>query len=411
MSRHKVLSIIGLVAVILATWLGGPLVAHAAESECTPDHITDRPWTADLFELDQLHEQATGRGVLVAIIDSGVDGTNPHLQDAIMEGASYLKDDASHGAVDEYGHGTTIAGIVAARKIDGSEVVGLAPDAKIISIRTFKALQQDEEGNTIGGPSLEDTAEGIRLATLRGAKVINVSLSVADTNDKLREAVTFAEQHGALVVASAGNRKTANEPSDGLRYPAAYPEVLGVTALDTSLQAPADDSISGPHVDVAAPGMLVASAKANGVDCTFSDTAASSYATAFVSAQAALIAEKYPNETPAQWRQRIKASANRSSPDQRNEKTGWGIIDPISSLTIELTSGSRGPDIQGTSGGNSMAAASGAEEAAILLRPLVDPYADLKLVVSLVTLGALAFCTIAWMIRMARQSNDKTRQL
>lgn len=88
------------------------------------NYITRRPWTNELFDTDTLHQQATGKGVTVAVIDSGVDVDNPHLADAVVPGTSYLDGDSSNGMADTYSHGTAVAGIIAAREVQGSSVRG-----------------------------------------------------------------------------------------------------------------------------------------------------------------------------------------------------------------------------------------------------------------------------------------------
>mgnify|MGYP002225329117 CR=1 FL=1 len=90
-----------------------------------------------------------------------------------------------------------------------------------------------------------------------------------------------------------------------------------------------DDSVHGTQVDIAAPGAYVASTVPGGVDCLYAtDAASTSFATAYVSRRAALIASQYPNETPAQWRQRLLVSANRPNSDQRDNNIGWGTGGP-----------------------------------------------------------------------------------
>ena len=84
------------------------------------NYITQRPWTNDLFDPDTLHQQSTGKGVTVAVIDSGVDVDNPHLKDAVVPGVSYLQEDPTNGTTDTYSHGTAVAGIIAARNVQDS---------------------------------------------------------------------------------------------------------------------------------------------------------------------------------------------------------------------------------------------------------------------------------------------------
>lgn len=375
----------------------------ASNAQChtgIKNYVTEQPWTNDLYQYSMVHQYATGKGVTVAVIDSGVSTTNPHFQGAIVDGTSYLKEDMANGAEDVYGHGTVVAGIIAARKIDGSTVQGLAPDAKIMPIRVFESIRE-EQGHTTGGPRLETIAEAVHLAVDREADIINISMSDVRDVPAMREAVDYAESHGALIVASAGNRQTTSNTTEGLRYPAAYPKVLGVSAIDTNLQV-TDDSLHGAQVDVVAPGMSIASTIPDGVDCVFAqDAPASSYATAFVSAQAALIAEAHPDETPAQWRQRIRTTANRSHPDQRDDIAGWGIIDPISSITVQLSDDLRGPNAQGQAPTQSMALAQ--SDAAITLTAMKDPHERAKTTVGVFAIGTLVMAAASGFIVLSRK--------
>ncbi|WP_448630252.1 S8 family serine peptidase [Cellulomonas soli] len=159
-------------------------------------------------------------------------------------------------------------------------------------------------------------------------------MSTTADDPRLRAAVVAATQAGALVVASAGNRTTTEDTSDSPRYPAAYPEVLAVTAVDTT-GAPSDDAIHGAHVDIAAPGTNVLTTFHGAGDCLLDGTGVStSFATAYVSAAAALVAQRFPQETPEQWRFRLVSSAARTDPDSRDDLMGWGIVRPDQALAL-----------------------------------------------------------------------------
>lgn len=361
------------------------------------NYITDTPWTNTLFNVEALHQQSTGKGVTVAVIDSGVSTENPHLADAVVEGKSYIPGDDSKGRKDVYSHGTIVAGIIGARRVKGSSVVGIAPDAKIMPIRVFEALRQ-ENGQTTGNADMFTLADGVRYAADHGAKVINISMS--DTHDlpAMQDAVKYATKHGALVVASAGNRLTSSSTVDGMRYPAAYPEVVGVSAVTMELTS-TEDAIHGTQVDVVAPGANVASTIPSGVDCGFDDGSSTSYATAFVSGQAALIAERYPDETPAQWKQRILATANRSHPDERDDEYGWGVIDPIASLNVALSDNLRGPKANGQT--TQLQADRPTES--VTLTSQHDPNALAKQIVMMMTIVTVVICATAWLHTLRRR--------
>jgi type VII secretion-associated serine protease mycosin/type VII secretion protein EccB len=285
---------------------------------------------------------ASGAGVTVAIVDSGVDASNIHLSGVVEKGINLVPDGAaSDGRTDSYGHGTAIAGLVAAQRVDGSGVVGLAPGAKILPVRVF-ASTSDDDVKAGFGPDAGRLAQGIRWAADHGASVINVSLSDTSDQNVVHEAVTYATNKGALVVASAGNSATAEDATNGPRYPANYPEVLGVTAVGANDIV--SGSISGPQVDVSAPGQNILTSATGAGDCEYStDAASSSFATGYASAAAALIAQEFPSAGPAVWKYRLEATASRPSPERRDDVNGWGLIQPYNALTAVLDGTTPGP--------------------------------------------------------------------
>jgi hypothetical protein len=155
--------------------------------------------------------------------------------------------------------------------------------------------------------------------------------------------VSFAAEHGSLVVASAGNRATATDKTNGLRYPAADPGAIGVAATN-SAGVVTNDSIHGAQVALAAPGSDILTSATGSGDCLYAPTTpASSFSTGYVSAAAALVAEAYPTETPAQWAYRLEATAARSNVDGRDNSAGWGVVQPAAALRLVPSASTRGP--------------------------------------------------------------------
>ncbi|MET7759913.1 type VII secretion-associated serine protease mycosin [Streptomyces sp. NPDC005389] len=304
--------------------------------ECTfpmKKQIADTPWPLQRVLLDELWQDTKGKGVRVAVIDTGVDDVNPQLKDAVdaKAGKDYLKPDKENGGfgdeqrgktdgtVDQVGHGTKVAGIIAARPGKGTGFVGLAPEATIIPIR------QNDEKNSGDSDSM---AEAIKWAVAKGAHVINIS---QDTTKALKpsspmgRAVALAISHDVVVVASAGN-----DGMDGrskMTYPAAFPGVLAVASSDRNNER-AVFSQAGPMVGVAAPGVDIVSTVPGGGQCVDNGT---SFSAPYVAGVAALLRAEHKDWSAAQIVARIEQTAVRSI-NGRDDYVGWGVVDPVRAL-------------------------------------------------------------------------------
>lgn len=337
----------GIVALALGLCLAGAVpAATAADEECPVGTVTltpDTPPALAVLQADLAWQRTTGQNILVAVLDSGIDANNPHLAGAVVGGINLVPDGTDpNGYTDLDGHGTAIAGEIAARQVEGSGVIGLAPSAALLSVRIMSE-DTDEAKNKGWGPSTARLAEGIRYAVDQGATIINASFSDYVESDALRDAVAYAAASGSLIIASAGNAKTTDNPLPVPRYPAAYPGALAVTAVNEAGLG-TDDSIHGPHVEIAAPGASVLTAAHGGGDCLYGELPSSSFATGYVSAAAALVAAAHPDETPAEWEYRLTATATRADPDHRNDILGWGIVQPFEAITLLPDASTRGPE-------------------------------------------------------------------
>ncbi|MFG2117036.1 type VII secretion-associated serine protease mycosin [Streptomyces sp. NPDC048718] len=328
-------------AAILLCAVGLPLatapVATAEDStQCTfpGKKYEGRPWSLQRVLLDQLWSQSTGKGVRVAVIDTGVDVKNPQLTKAVDAGSGVnlipkdakdangnkLERGKENGTTDTVGHGTKVAGIIAARPAKGSGFVGLAPDATIIPIQ-----QNDAEGRG----TAETLAAAIQYAIAKNANVINISQDTANAvkpTPLLQQAVDKALEKEIVVVASAGN--------DGLggnvkpTYPASYEGVLAVAASDRNNERAAF-SQSGDFVGVAAPGVDMISTVPGGGHCADNGT---SFSAPYVAGLAALVKAKHPKWTQAQIVAQIEQTAERSVAGH-DSRVGWGVVDPVRALT------------------------------------------------------------------------------
>jgi len=350
-----VLTLVGLVAVPVAP-------AAAADFACTetraaPVYVAQRSPALNQMGASAVWKIATGRGVSVAIVDSGIDIGNAHLPDrtAVAPGRTLLPtidgwtpDPAGHN--DLSGHGTAVASLVGGRSVDGSGQIGLAYGATLVPIQVFgvaTAGPTPDERLAAVTPTVQRLADGIRAGADLGAKVINVSLSVDSPDPGLADAVSYAMGKGALVVASAGDRESAPDAKDGARYPAAFPGVVSVTSVTSGRGVDTTANIQGNHITVAAVGQGLNTAFGHVGDCLLTGAPATSFATPLVSATAALLAERYPDEGPALWKYRIEASAQRPRADVKDAAIGWGIISPYDALTMTLDPQRPGPTMPG----------------------------------------------------------------
>lgn len=315
-----------LTAAVLLTTLGTATPAPALDldgsGECTfpAKQIKGTPWSLQRVLLDQLWQGTNkGKGVRVAVIDTGVDDKNPQLTAVVDKaaGRDYLtKGKGGDPTNDQVGHGTKVAGIIAARARKGTGFVGLAPNATIIPIRQNDA---DNSGDS------DSMAQAITYAVDQGADVINISQDTTKPlsgTSNLAQAVRKAIDRKVVVVASAGNDGLDGKVKN--TYPAAFKGVLAVASSDRNNER-ASFSQAGTFVGVAAPGVDIVSTVPGGGQCTDDGT---SFSAPFVAGVAALLKEKHPDWTTAQIVTQIEQTAERSINGHDNY-VGWGVVDPV----------------------------------------------------------------------------------
>ncbi len=327
----------GTAAATLAL-VGVPLAPTAsAADQCTfPGKMYEgRPWALQRVLLDELWKQSRGEGVRVAVIDTGVDVKNRQLAPAVdvKSGRNFLppnlKDDNGNkiergsetGTTDVVGHGTKVAGIIAARPAKGTGFVGLAPEATIIPLQ-----QNDAEGHG----DTDTLADAINYAANEAkADIINISQDTVNpitATSTLKQAVDNALAKEIVIVASAGNDGLDGNVKE--TYPASYDGVLAVAASDRNNERAAF-SQSGDFVDVAAPGVDMVSTVPGGGHCADNGT---SFSAPYVAGVAALIKAKHRNWTQQQITAQIMQTAERSIPGH-DRLVGWGVVDPVRALT------------------------------------------------------------------------------
>lgn len=406
-----VLGAAGIASVEPAAALDQPTPSIDAGQQCTPGErvlVSGASYLVDRLGLEEAWTLSRGDGVIVAVVDSGVEAGNVHLADALVPGASTFGDGSAAADDDLFGHGTAIAGLIAGRKVEGSGVVGVAPEAMIMPVRAFESAPEDgQSSRDVVGPSAASVASGIRWAADHGAQIINVSLSDDQSAGLYAEAVSYAHARGALVIASAGNRNTAGSdaPDPTNFYPGELDGALAVAAVLQDGTWSAESSYEGEHVDIAAPGQSMPSAYISGGDCVFNgDSASSSYATAVVSGAAALVAARYPDESPDQWAFRLTQSAMRVSPAERSDTVGWGEVRPVEALSLVDDGSLPGPP----SPVFPAPAPEAEDERTISLDPAVDPLDPARAIVGWGLGAAATISAISLLIARGRSRRAST---
>ncbi|MFP7480309.1 S8 family peptidase, partial [Terribacillus saccharophilus] len=249
------------------------------------------------------NEGLTGKGVKIAVIDSGI---YPHEDLKIAGGYSAVSYTSSYK--DDEGHGTHVAGIIGA-KHNRYGTDGVAPDAQLYAV---KALDRVGQGN------LSDLLKGIDWAITNKMDIINMSMGTAYKSKALQDAVDKAYQRGILLVAASGN-EGAGHPLD---YPAAFDKVIAVSASDSTNNIASFSSV-GDKVEVAAPGADIISTYLGTYYAMMSGT---SQATPHVSAMLALLKQQYPNETNDQLRTRLQRYSKDLGQKGRDSLFGYGLV-------------------------------------------------------------------------------------
>jgi type VII secretion-associated serine protease mycosin len=276
------------------------------------DPLRPQQWALDRVSFESSWPVTRGRGVIVAIIDSGVAANHQELSGSVLPGKDYVNA-GSDGRTDPNGHGTHVAGIIAAHVNNAVGIAGAAPDVRILPIRVLDAN---------GGGVASNVAKGIIWAADHGARVINLSLGGGQATG-VRQAIQYANSKRAVVVAAGGNNySSGNAPM----YPAAYPEAIAVAAVDTNLRHPSFSN-TGSYIDVAAPGVGIVSAWGSS-STAYAAATGTSMATPFASAEAALIIAAYPKSTAERVAHLLKASARDLGTRGFDPVFGYGLLNP-----------------------------------------------------------------------------------
>lgn len=355
--------------------------------------LVDRPPAQDMMAIDEAQQFSTGAGVTVAEIDTGVNPhpfleTNGHL----LNGGDYILTDGN-ALLDCDGHGTIVAGIIAAdTRGKGLAFTGVAPDAKILAIKHTSTLYTAQDANNKPAGDLQTLAEAIRFAADQPAvKVITMSVDdCAPAADgpallaspfarELQAAIHYAvDVKDKVVVAAAGNLQANSQNTDQngqqattapcqnvpqndnpnpndvnqIQVPPVYADdVVSVASVDPTIGAttgaPSQFTVWGPWVTIAAPGQGITSVDPGKGGTGLSNVTidqgkqvqmqGTSFAAPYVAGVVALVRSRFPTLTARQVMYRIEATAQHpSGPNGRNNQVGYGIINPVAALTAVI---------------------------------------------------------------------------
>jgi membrane-anchored mycosin MYCP len=332
------------IALVTGTLLGTPatgLAVPASACSQAPSPGVPIPPTAPRdpliseLGLDQAWPLATGSGVTVGVVDTGVDPASPKLRGAVDMGQTYRVLDtaagythAADGRVDCDGHGTEVAGIIAGRTAAGDDrVSGVAPGVRIYPV----AIQGD-----IAQAPAALIAAAIRDAAAHSS-IVNLSFAQATDSPEIRAAVEDAVAGNVIVVAAAAN-ETGVSPNGGASvwYPAAYPGVLAVASVSAD-GSPDQSGARGEWISIAAPSESLTTVSRGGQG--YVTVTGTSFATAIVSGAAALLRQRFPTMPPAQVIARLEHTAVPPGDGSHDDAVGYGTVDPYAALTSSAVPG------------------------------------------------------------------------
>ncbi len=300
--------------LILSVWL--LLAPVAVVSASINDEFVSEQWGWYRVKGDFAYDEGyLGEDVVVALLDSGVDIEHPDLEGNIIDGWNFVDDNEYVTDID--GHGTMVAGIVAAVANNSIGIVGVASNVRIMPLKVISE----------SGGSLVDIASAIRYAADNGADVIGMSLGGTFSKGSLamEAAVNYAYQKGCVLVAAAGNNDTSE-----LFYPAAYENVIAVSAInETDQKAPFSNY--GEYIDFCAPGVNILSTWPN---ATYAYGSGTSFATPFVTGVVAVMLSQYPYLSNENVKATLRAQAEDLGEEGWDQFYGWGIVDAYAAASL-----------------------------------------------------------------------------
>ncbi|WP_455711525.1 S8 family serine peptidase [Streptomyces luteogriseus] len=280
--------------------------------------VQSKQWYLNAMQAEDMWKISTGKGVKVAVLDTGVNPDTPSLKGQVL--GDEVPDAVSYNATEDYdGHGTSMAELIAGTGA-GRGMQGLAPETKIIPIRMLVNGVKNETDKR----KTPSAADAIKAAADSDAQIINMSYGGRFIDPDEEKAIKYAHSKGKLMFAGTGNDAESKNVID---YPAAYPYVVGVAAADDKGKV-GEFSEHGNYVDLAAPGLNVPT-WCDAAFRSYCDGRGTSMATAIASASAALIWSAHPNWTANQVLRSLIDTASRDWPKNKpSNYLGYGLVRP-----------------------------------------------------------------------------------
>jgi subtilisin family serine protease len=341
-------------AAVLALSAAAVLAMAISAAPARADAVRNaQMWVLNALNVPTAWSITQGQGVTVAVIDSGVNPNVSDLVGSVTTGPNYTGVRTPESNPNWGVHGTWMASLIAGHGHDGggSGIIGVAPKSHVLSIRVITDSTDPNYSRYQHEPQARiqsELARAIRYAVAHGAGVISMSLGYGLQSLVVRSALTYALNHGVVVVASSGNSGgSASARSRGFApysFPADYPGVLGVAAIGEN-GAPAPFSSDNLSVSVAAPGVNV---PAQGRDGQYWLVSGTSPACALTAGVAALIRSAYPSLPPDMVRRAITTTTSNRPAHGYDDEVGFGTVDAAAALNAAARLSARGQDGPGS---------------------------------------------------------------
>ncbi|MEV1109011.1 S8 family serine peptidase [Micromonospora sp. NPDC049751] len=317
-----------------------PAVTVAPTPARAADTVRGLQWYLDYLKIPAAHQITKGAGVVVAVVDTGVEASHPDLRGQVLAGHGTNPLAAPDGRRDDdkvKGHGTSMAGIIAGRGGGAMHELGIAPAAKILPVSTGA----DSDG--------QDVVLGVRWAADNGADIINLSLGdEGAAPPELVDAINYALSKDVVVVASAGNTEQGDRQ---VIAPANIPGVVAVSGFDKR-GGFSSGSVQGPETVLASPMESIIAPAPKAVSPNgYTVASGTSPAAAIISGVVALIRAKYPKLDAPNVISRLIETARDAGPAGRDPQFGFGRVDPVAALTRSVPTVTANPLLKGEAAG------------------------------------------------------------